>query len=73
MNTLKNKIALITGGTGGMGAATAKRFKVEGAAVIVTGSSNASAEAARKELPDVEVIVSDAGDAASAKKIDRPC
>lgn len=69
MNTLKNKIALITGGTSGMGAATAKRFKAEGATVIVTGSSTTSVEAARKELPGVEVIVSDAGDAAAAKKL----
>lgn len=52
-----------------MGAATAKRFKAEGATVIVTGSSTASVEAARKELPGVEVIVSDAGDAAAAKKL----
>jgi len=69
MNTLKNKIALITGGTSGMGAATAKRFKAEGATVIVTGSSTTSVEAARKELPGVEVILSDAGDAAAAKKL----
>ena len=52
-----------------MGAATAKRFKAEGATVIVTGSSTTSVEAARKELPGVEVIVSDAGDAAAAKKL----
>jgi NAD(P)-dependent dehydrogenase (short-subunit alcohol dehydrogenase family) len=39
MNTLKNKIALITGGTSGMEAATAKRFLAEDATVIVTGSS----------------------------------
>ena len=69
MNTLQNKIALITGGTSGIGAATAKRFKAEGATVIVTGSSTTSVEAARKELPGVEVIVSDAGDAAAAKKL----
>jgi NAD(P)-dependent dehydrogenase (short-subunit alcohol dehydrogenase family) len=48
MNALKDKIALITGGTSGMGAATAKRFHEEGATVIVTGSSKASVEAARQ-------------------------
>ena len=69
MNTLKNKIALITGGTSGMGAATAKRFKAEGATVIVTGSSTASVEAARKEMPGVHVLVSDAGDPAAAKAL----
>ncbi|HWD91061.1 MAG TPA: SDR family oxidoreductase [Verrucomicrobiae bacterium] len=67
MNILKNKIALITGGTSGMGAATAKRFLAEGATVVVTGSSTASAEAARKEMPGVEVLVSDAGDPHAAK------
>jgi NAD(P)-dependent dehydrogenase (short-subunit alcohol dehydrogenase family) len=42
MNALKDTIALITGGTSGIGAATAKRFHEEGATVIVTGSSKAS-------------------------------
>jgi NAD(P)-dependent dehydrogenase (short-subunit alcohol dehydrogenase family) len=67
MDILKNKVALITGGTSGMGAATAKRFHAEGATVTVTGSSAASAEAARKEMPDIEVIVSDAGDPHATK------
>ena len=52
-----------------MGLATAKRFQEEGATVIVTGSSEESAAAARKELPDVEVIVSDAGDPSAAKAL----
>jgi NAD(P)-dependent dehydrogenase (short-subunit alcohol dehydrogenase family) len=69
MNVLKNKIALITGGTSGMGAATAKRFLEEGATVIVTGSSNASVEAAQKAMPYVEAIVSDAGDPEAAKTL----
>ena len=58
MNTLKNKIALITGGTSGMGAATAKRFHKEGATVIVTGSSAATVEAASKAMPYVEAVLS---------------
>jgi NAD(P)-dependent dehydrogenase (short-subunit alcohol dehydrogenase family) len=69
MDILKNKIALITGGTSGMGAATAKRFLAEGATVVVTGSSEASVEAARKEMPGVEVLVSDAGDTQAAKAL----
>ena len=69
MNILKNKIALITGGTSGMGAATAKRFFAEGATVVVTGSSAASVEAAHKEMPDVEALVSDAGDPQAAKTL----
>ncbi len=69
MGILKNKIALITGGTSGIGAATAKRFLAEGATVVATGSSAASVEAARKELPGVELLVSDAGDPAAAKTL----
>jgi NAD(P)-dependent dehydrogenase (short-subunit alcohol dehydrogenase family) len=69
MNALKNKIALITGGTSGMGAATAKRFHEEGATVIVTGSSKASVEAAHKAMPYVEAIASDAGDPKAARAL----
>lgn len=47
MTQLANKIALITGGTSGIGAATARRFLKEGATVIVTGASVASVDAAR--------------------------
>ncbi len=69
MDILKNKIALITGGTSGIGAATAKRFHAEGATVVVTGSSAASVEAARKEMPAVEALLSDAGSPEAAEKL----
>lgn len=66
---LKGKIVLITGGTSGMGAATAKLFKAEGATVIVTGSNPDTLAAARRDLEGIEIIASDAGDAAAAKAL----
>jgi NAD(P)-dependent dehydrogenase (short-subunit alcohol dehydrogenase family) len=69
MNILKSKIALITGGTSDMGAATARRFHAEGATVVVTGSSETSVAAASRDMPEVEVLVSDAGDPRAAKAL----
>ena len=69
MPRLKGKRALITGGTSGIGLETARRFSEEGALVAITGLSKASLEAARKELANVVVIESDAGDAVAQGKV----
>ena len=45
-NKLQGKIALVTGGTTGIGLATAKRFATEGAQVIVTGRRQPELDAA---------------------------
>ena len=47
---LKNKVAVITGGSRGIGFATADKFLLEGAAVILTASSQASADKAVAKL-----------------------
>lgn len=70
MNRLKNKRALITGGTSGIGIETARQFVAEGAQVAVTGKNSATLDAARKELGDsVLVIASDASDVAAQKTV----
>ena len=69
MAKLAGKIALISGGTSGIGAATARLFQSEGATVVVTGSSQASVEAARAALPGIEAVVSNAADIAATKAL----
>jgi NAD(P)-dependent dehydrogenase (short-subunit alcohol dehydrogenase family) len=45
-----DKIALVTGGTSGMGLATARRFLAEGAEVVITGRDKTRLDAAAEEL-----------------------
>ena len=49
---LKNKVAIITGGSRGIGFATADRFLAEGATVILTASSPATADKAVTALQE---------------------
>jgi NAD(P)-dependent dehydrogenase (short-subunit alcohol dehydrogenase family) len=50
MGKLDGKVALITGGNSGIGLATARLFKENGARVIITARSPATFEKAKKEL-----------------------
>ena len=49
---LKDKVAIITGGSRGIGYATAEKFLAEGAKVIITASSQASADKAVAQLKE---------------------
>src|SRR5579875_3809877 len=50
MSLLKNKIAVVTGGTSGIGLATAKRFVEEGAYVFIAGRRQAELDKAVAEI-----------------------
>lgn len=66
MPRLQDKATLITGGTSGIGLATAHRFLEEGARVAVTGTNAARLDEARKTFgADVLVIEADAGEIAA--------
>src|SRR4029453_18163812 len=65
MGKLEGKIALITGGNGGIGLATAKRFVNEGAYVFITGRREQELARAVEEIGNVTGVqrdVSNLGD-----------
>ncbi|MEU4325548.1 SDR family NAD(P)-dependent oxidoreductase [Nonomuraea dietziae] len=65
-----DRIALITGGTSGMGLATARRLLAEGAHVVITGRDEARLEAAVKDLDRGDRVLAVRGDVASLPDLD---
>lgn len=65
---LEGKVAIITGATGGIGEATAKRFLEEGASVMLVGRSAEKLKVTRDRLASEATVadfVADAGDEAA--------
>ena len=70
MNRLQNKIAIITGGSKGMGLATAKQFVAEGAYVYITGRRRPELDAAVTKIgKNVTAIQGDASDLAHLDRL----
>lgn len=70
MGRLAGKLTLITGGTSGIGLATAQEFIAEGAQVAVTGRSPEALERAQALLGDRGwAIAADAGDIADQRRL----
>jgi NAD(P)-dependent dehydrogenase (short-subunit alcohol dehydrogenase family) len=61
MGQLDGKTALVTGGTSGIGLATAKRFAAEGAHVFITGRDQQRLDNAVKEVGDATGVQGDVG------------
>jgi NAD(P)-dependent dehydrogenase (short-subunit alcohol dehydrogenase family) len=70
MSKLKNKITLITGGTSGIGKATAIDFIEQGATVIITGRHQNTVDETVKELgANAHGIVADSGNISELKTL----
>jgi NAD(P)-dependent dehydrogenase (short-subunit alcohol dehydrogenase family) len=70
MGKVQGKVTIVTGGTTGIGLATARLFAAEGARVTVTGTNPKTLDAARRELGNVaQVVASDAGSGADIGRL----
>ncbi|WP_181721759.1 glucose 1-dehydrogenase [Nocardia gipuzkoensis] len=64
------QVALITGGSSGMGLATARRLLTEGARVVITGRDKSRLDAAVEELNGADRVVAIQGDAGRVADLD---
>ncbi len=69
MSKLKGKVAVITGGSSGIGLETAKRFVAEGAHVFITGRRQSELDKAKAEIGRNVTTVQ--GDIANLDDLDR--
>jgi len=69
VNKLNGKVAVITGGSSGIGLATAKRFVEEGAYAVITGRRAGELENAKRDIGRNVTVVQ--GDVASLDDLDR--
>lgn len=56
MSNLQGKVAVITGGSSGIGLATAREFTAQGARVVITGRKKAEVEKASTEMNAVGIV-----------------
>ena len=68
---LENKIALVTGGSRGIGFTTAKLFMHEGATVIITSKNQKQLDKAKQECGDIFAIKADITKEEEVKKMVR--
>ncbi|HYQ40953.1 MAG TPA: SDR family oxidoreductase [Polyangiaceae bacterium] len=67
---VSGKVALVTGGTTGIGRATAELLHQRGARVIITGQNADTLATARRELPsEIAVVQADARSVADAERL----
>jgi NAD(P)-dependent dehydrogenase (short-subunit alcohol dehydrogenase family) len=70
MTRFQGKSVLVTGGSSGIGLATAKAFAAEGARVVITGRDAAALEDAKRMLgADALAVRNDAGSVAAAREL----
>lgn len=70
MKRFEGKSVLVTGGSSGIGLATAQAFAAEGARVVITGRDATALEQAKATLGDGALAIrNDAGDLAAAKSL----